>query len=281
MNDAALALSADLRDELAANDPHELRFSYARAMSRSAAHARYAMQHDWEPTLAMKLGTAAHSLLLGGQRLAVYPGKTRRGKEWEAFKAENLDALIVSVGEMKRAEGIAASVRADPVASRVLFPPDLKMQYEQTIHWSFRGRLFRSTPDARSHRHLVDLKTTRDASLERFAWDAIKSGYHAQLAGYAKAMEAENGVAPDSVYIVAVESRAPYLCSVHKLTPRALEKGLRLMTEWVDQIIACETSGIWQGYANAPVDLDVPLDVDTDLDWGDEDSNDTDKEEED
>jgi hypothetical protein len=277
VNQAALDLSGQLRDELASNTPNELRFSYAKAMARSPAHARHAMRFEYEPTVAMKIGTAAHSLLLGGPRLAVYPGKTRRGKEWEAFKAANLDAIIVSTKELKRAEGINASVRADPVASRVLFQPG--MIYEQTIHWEFRGRKFRSTPDARSHRHLVDLKTTNDASLEKFAWTAVKSAFHAQLAGYALAMESENGHLPVDSYILAVENTAPHLCSVHKLTPRALEKGLRLMTEWVDAIKACESSGVWPGYATAPVDLDVPMDVDTDLDWGDE--TDTDEEEED
>jgi hypothetical protein len=277
MNDTALALSAELRDELASNEPNELRFSYAKAMARSAAHARYAMQFDYEPTLAMKLGTAAHSLILSGPRLAVYPGKVRRGKDWDAFKADNLDALIVSASELKRAEGMAASVKSDPVASRVLYQPG--MLYEQTIHWSFRGRKFRSTPDARGLFHLVDLKTTRDASLERFGYDAIKQAYHAQLYGYSKAMEAENGFVPKDVYIVAVESRPPYACSVHQLTLRALEAGGRLMTDWVDRIIQCERSGVWPGYSASPVDLDVPFDVDVDLEWGDEDSDD--KEEED
>jgi hypothetical protein len=281
MNEPALAQTAVLRDELAANDQRALtdkplRFSYLKQMARSAAHCLHAMRNEYEPTLAMKLGSAAHSLLLGGQRLAVYPGKTRRGKEWDAFVADNTDALIVSSREMRTAQNIDAAVRADPVASRVLFQPG--MVYEQTIHWNWKGRSFRSTPDARGMSHLVDLKTTRDASLERFKWDAIKSAYHAQLYSYAKAMEEVNGFAPTRVYIVAVESKPPHLCSVHELTPRALEHGGRLMNEWLDALLACETSGVWPGYASSAVELDVPLDMEADLDWGDDDNNEQDEE---
>ncbi len=257
MNGAALALSAELRDVLGASDQedHHLRFSHAKAMGRSAAHARHAMQSNYEQTVAMKIGAGAHSLLLGGPRLVSFPGKVMRGKEWAAFKAENLDALILSTRQLQTAEAIAASVRADPIASRVLFQPG--MVYEQTIHWQYKGRKIRSTPDARSKGHLVDLKTTRDASIERFQWDALRSAYHGQLASYAKAMEADNGYPPRDVYILAVESRPPYPCSVHRLTPRALEKGWQMVTGWLDQILACEESGQWNGYTTDVVDMDA------------------------
>jgi hypothetical protein len=273
VDSAALEMTGQLKSDLVANDQQAaidkpLRFSVLKQMGRSPLHCLHAQRTDFEPTLAMKIGSAAHVLLLGGQRIAVFTGKARRGKEWEEFKAANADALLLNAKEMDIGQRIADSVRADPVASRVLFADGTV--YEQTIHWTWMGRKFRSTPDARTKTHLVELKTTRDASLERFKWDALRSAYHAQLWTQATAMEFENGYAPKSIYIIAVESRAPYPVSVHELTPRALEAGGRLCRAWMEKFNECTASGSWPGYSSAVVELDVPLDVETDLIFDDD-----------
>ncbi len=274
-------LTGELAEMLAANDEIErpplaadtrdlpVRNSHLKQMGRSAAHCRYSMLHDWEPTLAMRIGTGAHSLILGGPKLVVYGGKVRRGKDWDAFKLANADAIILSSSEVRRAESIAAAVRADEVASRVLFASG--MVYEHTILWEQFGRSRRCTPDAMNKSIIVDVKTTRDASLERFKWDAIRMGYHVQLADYAAAFEHKNGHPPRDVYIVAVENVAPYGCSTWRLTPGALDKGGRMARGWLEQLIACEASGEWPGYAPSVVDFDVPID-ETDLIFDDDES---------
>lgn len=267
-------LSAELVAEIERNAQDTrlmpVRNSHLKAMARSAAHCRYAMLNEYEQTLSMRLGSGAHSLLLGGPPLVCFPGKRRAGKEWEAFEEGHADALILSAAEMHKAQSMAAAVRADEVANRVLFGQG--MIYEKTIMWTQLGRERRCTPDARNASIVVELKTTRDASQDKFRWDAIRLGYHVQCADYAMAFEAERGYAPSDVYIVAVENAAPYGCSTWRLTTAALDKGKRLAHERLEKLLACEASGEWPGYSSGPIDFDVPLDP-NDLVFADDDEN--------
>lgn len=231
-----------------------LRFSVLKEMHRSPLHALHTLQDNKEPTLSMRIGSGAHAMLLGGQRIAEYAG-TRRGEAWHEFKEANADALILNEKEHDQAKRINDAVRAHKLASQVLFCDGTI--YEQTIHWEWRGRAMRCTPDARSWRHLVDLKTTRDADPDKFTRDATRMGYHAQLALYSLAMEHAQGNRPRDVYIVAVESKAPFAVTVCELTRRALEHGEKLCREWMDSWLECEAANRWPGYSETLVPFDV------------------------
>lgn len=277
MNEAALAMTGELATAIAANtntDTRSLpaRTSHLKEMGRSPAHCRNAMLNDREASLSMRIGSGAHSLILGGPDVLLCPTKQRRGKEYDLWrKGQPADAIVLLPKEYKKAHGIAAAVRANRLACQVLFAPGTV--YEGTIFWERNGRARRSTPDARTLSHLADLKTCRSAEPEKFRWDAIKLGYHIQMGDYAEAMKVKNGFAPKDVYIVAVEQNAPHVCTVHRLTTGALERGLNKADEWLGKLIECEASGIWPGYADQILDFDVPIDP-VDLEWGDEDDND-------
>lgn len=274
-------MTAELRDELASNDRRRvvdprneaLRFHNLKAMGQSAQHCFQSFQHGREESLALRLGSGTHALLFE-QPVVVFTGKVRNGKVWDAFKAEHAGRLILNAKEHAKAKAIAQSIRNHPIASRLLFAPDTI--HESPIYWEQDGRRRRSTPDARSKAHLVDLKTTRCAEPERFARDARFRGYHAQLADYRAAMVASNGYAPKDCYIVAVESVEPYAVTCLRLTERALEIGDRMCRGWFERFRACEESNTWPGYCESITDLDVP-DDDIDLLFGDEDEPDADE----
>lgn len=273
MDNAALALTGVLRDELAQNASDTtalpVRFSTLKSMGKSAAHCRYSMLNDWEPTLSMRIGQGAHSLLLGGP--PVVECKARRGtKDWKAVEDANPGAIILNRSEHAKAVAINAAVRGNALAQRVLYQPGTI--YEETIHFEYLGRKCRATPDARTHRHLVDLKTTRCAEPDKFQWDATRMAYHGQLALYREAMFQANGFYPASCYIVAVETAPPYAVSVHELTPGALSIGLRLCKTWMEKLIACEQSGSWPGYCESVVPWEV-ADLELNLTFADDDES--------
>lgn len=263
MTPQALALSAELAVELDTNASDtraiRLRSSHLKAIAQSPAHARWAMLNDRDQTLSMRIGSATHSLTFGGPTVVVFPGKTRRGKEWDAFAEMHKGSIIVSRKEFQRAQAMAKALRTNPVSARVLFGDGFIN--EQTIEWEWNGRAMRCTPDVRSMRHLVDLKTCRTAEPEKFMWDAVRMGYHAQLALYAQAMATvhPSGAGPTDVYIVAVESNPPHDVVVRRLTPSSLEVGARLNKTWFDRFMECEAANHWPGYAESVVDMDVPL----------------------
>jgi hypothetical protein len=231
-----------------------MRFSWLKQMGRSPAHCINAIRSEYEPSLSMRIGLGGHSLLLGGPEVICYP-KRRAGKEWDAFELEHAGKIILNEAEYEKAHAINSAVRNNRLACQVLFGDG--MLYEQTIHWQWNGRDFRCTPDARSGRHIVDLKTTRDAEPERFLRDATRMGYHAQIALYALAMESQTGRKPRDHYIVAVENKPPHCVTVLELTPRAIEQGEKLCREWMTKFLECERANNWPGYADSIVPFDV------------------------
>jgi hypothetical protein len=234
-------------------------------MARSPAHYRESLESTWKPSAAMELGSAVHALVLGGPDVVAYPGAVRRGKEWDGFKAEHEGDLILLGADYEKAQRMADAVGKNANARRVL-----EGRREQPIDWSIGSRACRSTPDVVGNGFVTELKTTNTAEPARFQWQALRMAYHAQLAFYLEAVRSSAAAEqPQEAYIVAVESSAPFPVTVLRLTNRALDQGARMFRLWFERLLTCEASGVWPGYCEAIVDLDVP-DEDMELTFGEE-----------
>jgi hypothetical protein len=242
-----------------------VRFSDLKLMAQSPAHYRYRVDTGWSgDSPAMRLGRLVDVAVLGGPEVIVYDG-TRRGKAWDAFKLDHAGSEIVTASEAEAAEPIIRSVKNHEHALRLLSDGAVK----QRIFWNYLGRSCSGEPDvAGPGGCLVDLKTTRCAEPGRFTRDAIWRGYHAQLAWYRQGMILSGLEPPEKLFIVAVETSAPYPVTVLRLTERAIEQGERLYRVWMERLLACEAVNEWPGYVQSAVDLDVPDDAE--LTFGDD-----------
>jgi hypothetical protein len=241
-----------------------LRYSVLKLMGKSPAHARDAMLRQGDgATLALRLGSGCHALTFEDRPVVVYPGKQRRGKEWDEFAAANASAVILNAKEYAQAKGMSDAIRSHPVASRVLLRPEVVR--EKRIDWEWNGRTWRSTPDAMDFRTLAELKTTRCADPAVFWRDALRMSYHVQLAIYRRAIEQATGIKPREVYLFAVESVRPYVVTPFQFTERSLEHGDRLAKEWHERFLTCEATNHWPGYTTGIEDLDV-YDINDELD---------------
>jgi hypothetical protein len=277
VDDQVERMSAELRDELASNDRRtvdpstvDLRFTHLKHFAMSPEHARNAMVRNYDDSsLAKRIGSGVHALTFGTPKVAVY-AKRRAGKEWDAFAKDHAGQCILNEKENARAVAIAASIRRNKVAERVLFSEGTIL--EQRIDWEWKGRRCRSTPDARNFRTLVELKSCRTADPAWFHRDAIRMAYHASLAWYRRAIKTTTGVDPREVYIIAVEQTAPYVVTPFKLTERALEAGDRLVKTWFDRLLTCEKTQHWPPYTQGIEDFDViDPDVEVELAMRDDD----------
>lgn len=274
MDDDAERMTAELADELASNerrviDPRgvPVRFSHLKAMAQSPAHCFNAFQEsERRETLAIRIGSGVHAMLFG-QPVVRWEGKVRNGKVWDAFKAAHAGAAILTRKEWARAEAIAASVRRNEHAARLLFGPATLR--EQTIHWEQLGRARRSTPDVRAPHYVVELKSTRCAEPGRFCRDATFRGYHAQMVDQLAAVEYETGIRPEKAYVVAVETLPPYVVTVLELTPRALDRGSQLCRLWLERLLVCEQANHWPAYCES-IDVFDVADDDLELTFGDD-----------
>jgi hypothetical protein len=244
-----------------------LRFSALRQFAKSPAHYAAYLEQEQTATSGMDVGTAADILLLGGPRVVAYPGPVRRGKEFEAFKAANADALIVTAKEYETAFGIAASVQSCDLAM------DLLTGIRQsTEFWTNNGRECRGTPDVRGADYIVDLKTGETSDPRRFHWKVRTYAYHAAAAWYLDGLHRVHFAATGqparvirAAFIIAVEQSPPHVVTVFKLTDHVLDMGERLWRTWFEQLQVCEASGEFPPYSQAIVDLDLPNDEDIEL----------------
>lgn len=242
-----LLVDADVPRPPPATEP--LRFSRLKRFSQSAAHFAGAPEMEGSH---LDIGSAAHSMLLGGARIVAYPGPVRRGKAWDAFEADNRDALILTQGEHRRATAMAAAVRAVPDAMRVL-----DGEREKTFTWKLQGRLCRGTPDVRTDRFITELKTGETADPRFFPFKVRRFCYHGQLAWYSDGAVLSGRPDPKEHYVVAVEAAPPHVVTVFRILPETIEQGRRLARLWFERLLQCEAAGQWPGYSQSIVDLSL------------------------
>ena len=247
-------------------DPRSVpvRFSHLKQMARSPAHYRYALEHSRPDSAALRLGRLVDLLMFEQAAPLVFDG-SRRGKAWDAFKAEHDGADIFTASELEDAEPIAASFNRPEHARALSLLRSGERQ--KRITWNWLGRDCAGTPDV-CGQYLIDLKTTRSAQPDAFRRDALRYAYHAQLAWYRNGMLLSGLQPPAQCYIVAVETSAPYPITVHRLTERAIDMGERLCRVWMEQLLVCEESGHWPGYCESELDFDI--DTELELTFGEE-----------
>lgn len=247
-----------------------LRFSALRQMAKSPAHYAAYVQREADTTSEMDIGSAADLMILGGQRVVAYPGKVRRGKEYDAFEIEHADALIVTQAEYRAANGIAEAVAACPDATRIL--DGIR---QRTVFWINNGRECRGTPDVYSplDGYIADLKTSETSDPRRFQWKVRQFAYHAAASWYMTGLNVKSGTSrPPSycppvrdAYIVAVEQAFPHVVTVFRLSDHLLDVGMRLWVTWFEQLQVCEASGEFPPYSQSIVDLDWPDEEEIDI----------------
>jgi hypothetical protein len=87
-----------------------------------AKHVRKVVER--EELAAFDVGTYFHTGVLEPHKInddcIVYPGKVRRGEQWEAFKKKHSGKAIVTQAQKEQAEGLVRSVQESPVAQEFL-----------------------------------------------------------------------------------------------------------------------------------------------------------------
>lgn len=262
-----------------------VRWTHLKAMGQSPAHCKLALDGDDDrTTMSRTRGTALHAVVLTTGRCVTKPAdapkrpssaqkNAKKPSEatvaaiafWEGFDREHQNDHVVSPAEYEKVMRMADAIRANHIAVEMLIGVR-----EETLFFKHYGRDARATPDVRAHdgAYVTELKSAVTSQPNRFTWQALKYGYHGQMAMQAAAVNAVHGIYP-ACNIVAVESTKPYPVTCFSLSPRAIEKGERMGRLYMERLISCELSGQWPGYAQTTVDLDAPED-EFELDFGPE-----------
>ncbi len=273
-----MSASVPFRDYLALPGAH---FTTLKAMALSPRHYRRACDTERPDTPAFLLGRLTHQLALTPHLpldAAVYPGKVRRGKEWDAFKAdaETRGHEIATAGEIANARAMAAAVRGYAPAAQLLAPDG---QGEVTVTWAEPTSAAPNSEridyvDCRARLDylsasvgLVELKTTRRIGRASWAREVADRSYHVQLAHYCNGIEAVTGARPVAVHWIVAENVPPFDVAVYRVSSGDIERGAATLAGWLRRVAECEASGMWPGvggsetldfvlpdYASAPED---------------------------
>lgn len=257
---------------------NRVHFSELKRMAQSPAHFIQACKEARELTRPMIVGSVADAITFGNRGYAVYPGKTRNGKEWMGFRDAHLNDIICIESEYEDALGCARSVLYDPVANTLLSAPGVR--YQECAEWEayglpcaagIRGErggfdligvLDERAVDALGFGAVgdtfeADLKitsTTQPDDLAKHAWRML---WHAQRAFYKDGIEA-NGGRVDHSLLIGVESSPPHVVTVLRVDDDAIDAGRRSCCLWAERVRACEASGRWPGYVTRAELMSIP-----------------------
>lgn len=224
--------------------------------STCPAKFKHWLDNPEPPKKTLDLGTAAHRLVLEDGPELVLVDAAR----WDtnAIKAEV--AAIRAEGniplkrhELEQVEAMAAELRRDPEAARLLEPGSGVA--EQSAFWCDNGIWRRARLDWLRHDgQIVDYKTTKSANPLDLPKAFHDWGYPQQQEWYIDAGLALDLIDPDKPFqFVLQEKEPPYLVVVTTCDPMARGIGRHLNEVALNTYAICRESGDWHGYMPAPI----------------------------
>ena len=221
-----------------------------------------------EPTPAMRLGTALHTHVLElskwDDQIAVAPGdinrRTKEGREqWAAFEAAAKRKTVITADDAQQVMAMGRAVLGHPAAAMLLGLPG---KAETTHMWTdaSTGLECKCRPDwlTDDGSIVVDLKTTKNASIQGFKRSVADYRYHVQAAWYLHGLEQATGRRPDQFIFICVESTAPFACAVYAADAEMIERGHDQAMRDLAKLAVCKAADHWPSYSDQIETISLP-----------------------
>jgi len=221
---------------------------------RSPAHAKESVDNPGEATPAQIIGSAFHSVALGFPDEVVVVDKP---KTPALNKDEELDRYQIHTDTKKNIDAMVDALHHHTIAKKLMQFPDREVtgifQDYGTDLWC------KIRPDLISHEQkiIVDLKSTVDASVDKFSRDIFKFGYHVSAAWYKYGTEQITGDRYAFI-IVAVEKSPPYGINCFNITGTAIRKAWDKISNITGDLADCVRDNSWPSYKPFLHEPDVP-----------------------
>lgn len=216
----------------------------------------------------MRLGTALHTHVLElskwDEQIAVAPSdinrRTKEGREqWAAFEAAAKRKTVITADDAEQVMAMGRAVLRHPAAAMLLGLPG---KAETTHMWTdaATGLECKCRPDwlTDDGSIVVDLKTTKDASLRGFKQSVANYRYHVQAAWYLHGLEQATGKRPDQFIFICVESTAPYATAVYAADAEMIERGHDQAMRDLAKLAVCKAADSWPSYSDQIETLSLP-----------------------
>lgn len=217
-------------------------------------------------TKALDLGDAAHEWILEGeawpQRHVVlnddFNARTKDGKaRIEEIEASGRRPLKAS--DFAIIKAMKQALEAHPLASAAFH----NGKPEQSLFWrcSEFGIWCRARPDylRLDSRIVPDYKTTRSAEPEYLMKAMFEYGYHQQAEWYLRGIETLGLIEEPRMLFVFQEKEPPFLVTCVTPSDVALQWAALQNRKAREVYARCLQTGVWPGYADDVVTLDLPV----------------------
>lgn len=263
-----------------------LRSGHLPHLKRSPAHFKNYLENPPEETEALRQGKLIHSAFENPEKFLdsymvepEFTGKTLDGKESKNSKEakqkraewrENVgkDKIILTSDEAVMITGILEAVAKHRITKNLL--KDCVCEVSGFVKDPETGVMLQFRPD-RIHKmgYVIDLKSTRDASIDYFTKEIFSHYgrfYILNAAHYvhcAKLM----GISKANAYtFVAIEKTKPYALNVFALDENQIEVGERWRKKLTKLYADCLDKNTWPGYEERVINPAIPPWVDVPLD---------------
>lgn len=236
---------------------------------RSMAHLKYALDHGKTATDAMEKGTALHLALFEPsafeKTVTYYPhesskGKVRNGSEWENFKANRDEDLILKHSDYDAVITMRDAIKNHPRASDLLNAKGTgemgAVWIDETTGILCKG-LFDRFCQCWGYSIVLDLKSCPDARPDEFSKKVYNLSYHTKAAWYLDGLSRLSDV-PRRFLWIAVESAPFHGVNIFDPSQEMLATGQRNYYSLIQRYAKCKETGVWPGYDLGEETLDLP-----------------------
>ena len=238
---------------------------------KSPKHYFHRISNPHVPTASLEFGTALHAALLEPERFAetyiVSPKFDRRTKEGKAdaaaWEEAHKGAVSVDEAELKKLQGMQKAVLEHSGAKKLLS----KCYVEMSYFWTDEDTGFqcRVRPDVLALDDqgdviaAIDVKSTSNASKDKFQKSVMDYGYDLNAAFYSDAIERAIGRRVP-YYFLAVESAEPYGVALYKAGQSMLAVGRDKYRSALQLLQWCRENDRWPSYQpfGEYEDLEIP-----------------------
>ena len=238
---------------------------------KSPKHYYHRISNPHVPTASLEFGTALHAALLEPERFAetyiVSPKFDRRTKEGKAdaaaWEEAHKGAVSVDEAELRKLQGMQKAVFEHSGAKKLLS----KCYVEMSYFWTDEDTGFqcRVRPDVLALDDqgdviaAIDVKSTSNASKDKFQKSVMDYGYDLNAAFYSDAIERAIGRRVP-YYFLAVESAEPYGVALYKAGQSMLDVGRDKYRSALQLLQWCRENDRWPSYQpfGEFEDLEIP-----------------------
>ena len=260
-----------LHRDVPADDYHSwpaLSVSRSKTAQRSLLHYHYALTHPTEQTAAMALGSATHTGVLEPDKfdgLYVKSPKFDMRKKVDKlaaadFELEHPDQTRLTETEWDLIAGMKDAVWSHPVAREMLGGEGI---VEASAVWTdvATGMRCKARPDRITihdgWNHVIDLKTTKDASRREFSRQLANLKYYWQAAHYLDGLDAIKAASRCFTFI-AVENTPPHAVAIYTMDEGDIDQGRAELAKVVAGIAEAERENTWPGYPAEISEINLP-----------------------